>query len=81
MGSRLSKKNKKEQKEAISAILNGDDVFAVLLTGFGKSYIYTFLLVETVPRLITVACRPMMGTNRGRAGTVRTPRGLTQKEA
>ena len=34
---------KKEQKEAISAILNGDDVFAVLPTGFGKSYIYTFL--------------------------------------
>ena len=31
---------KPEQKEAITSLLNGKDVFAVLPTGFGKSLIY-----------------------------------------
>ena len=31
---------KPEQKEAITSLLNGKDVFSVLPTGFGKSLIY-----------------------------------------
>ncbi|XP_068671291.1 probable ATP-dependent DNA helicase RecS [Montipora foliosa] len=38
---------KKEQKEAITLLLQGKDVFAVLPTGFGKSLIYqNFVLIK-----------------------------------
>ena len=32
---------KREQKQAIVSLLNGEDVLAVLPTGFGKSMIFT----------------------------------------
>ena len=38
---------KREQKEAVSRLLEGKDVFAVLPTGFGKSLIYqSFVLAK-----------------------------------
>ena len=40
---------KREQKEAVSRLLEGKDVFAVLPTGFGKSLIYqSFVLAKSM---------------------------------
>ena len=42
---------KKEQHDAINSLLQGNDVLAVLPTGFGKSVIYqSFLLAEDIRR-------------------------------
>ena len=37
---------KREQKEAVSRLLEGKDVLAVLPTGFGKSFEYTSIKVS-----------------------------------
>ena len=40
VNSDLSFKLKQEQRIAVNCLLEGRDVFAVMLTGFGKSFIF-----------------------------------------
>jgi len=46
---------KREQKEAVSRLLEGKDVLAVLPTGFGKSLIYqSFVMAKEMAPLVVL---------------------------
>ena len=42
---------KRKQKQAIASLLNGEDVLAVLPSGFGKSMIFTVLRIAESEKL------------------------------